>query len=897
MSASLSDSNISLGLTPEEQEELALVLDDYLGKMEQGAAPELEAVCGEHPKLAALIRRYAKSLEFLRGATYEARRSESTERSVHEVPSKEIGDYRLIREVGRGGMGVVYEAQQISLGRRVALKILPFAAVLDPRQITRFQNEAQAAAQLHHPNIVPVYAIGSDRGTYFYSMQYIDGQSLDYAIADLQRGNDTWNRLARGEKGFPDPHRNATTLVAPTTDPLRSEPVTESLQKANTVGGNLPESTLQSIRTRNHVERVAELGVQAAEALHYAHQNGIVHRDIKPSNLLVDQHGKLWITDFGLAQCGRLGNLTRSGDVIGTLRYMSPEQATGKTHWIDNRTDIYSLGLTLYELLTLRPVVDGTDRMVMLRQIEGSEPKGARHWNPAVPIDFENILLKAIAKQREDRYATAGEFAEDLKRYLSGKTPLARRPTLMDRSARWVASHARGVALGCLLLISLLILTAIIASLLGTKNRAILEANVRSERHLQVAHTVVDRFGAQLLTKLDLLPGSEELQREVAQNSIDYLNAFAEYASHEPARQQELGRALLKLATIHEMRGSNAEAFDAYRRAESMLAPPSNSNGSVLEVTPDLFACWNNLGCLMTRMGMLDDATKRFQTYLQSIELANRTAPIELDLRARWVALLRLNLGYVYRERGELRSAAAEFDQAIAELRASSVPTKNNIELRQMTVTALLQASAGTSVDMDRSLQLLEIALSTSELSARERPDDPVIAHEVCVCQLALGSACMPKDPTKAKVFLERGTSDLRRLALKHPGNTRLWNDYASGLNNLGQAELETDALMDAKAAFEESKRVLERLMESTSDYMVACNLGGVLNNLASIAESRGNLREAQRMLTKAIEIQKRAIAAAPESKRSQEFLRQHESNLVRVDEKLAQSSESSATK
>jgi serine/threonine protein kinase len=241
-----------------------------------------------------------------------------------------LGDFRIVREVGRGGMGVVYEAEQVSLGRRVALKVLPFAATLDPRQMQRFLNEARAAAGLHHANIVPVHGVGCEQGVHYYAMQFIDGRTLADFIAEQRKG-------AAAGSAPTAPLAAQTTNVAP--------------------------------RSASYFRRMAEWGIQAAEALDCAHALGVVHRDVKPANLLVDASGRLWVTDFGLAQVQSDTRLTATGDLVGTLRYMSPEQALPLRAVIDHRTDIYSLGATLFELLTLQPAFAGTDRQELLRQI------------------------------------------------------------------------------------------------------------------------------------------------------------------------------------------------------------------------------------------------------------------------------------------------------------------------------------------------------------------------------------------------------------------------------------------------------------------------------------------------------------------------------------------------
>jgi serine/threonine protein kinase len=306
---------------------------------------------------------------------------------------------------------VVYEAEQLSLRRRVALKVLPFAGMLDPRQLQRFRNEAQAAACLHHGNIVPVYFVGCERGTHFYAMQLIEGQTLAAMIREMTRPKDKYE--AGEPRVVPLPAPSGTTLAA----------------KA--------DSTARSGSGRDYFRRVAELGVQAAEALDYAHQMGVVHRDVKPSNLMLDGRGTLWVTDFGLAQMQHgEGELTLTGDLVGTLRYMSPEQTMGKRAPIDQRTDVYSLGVTLYEMLTLRSAFVGQCRQELLRQVAFEEPKVPRRINKAIPTELETIVLKAMEKKPADRYATAQELADDLQHWLEDKAIRARQPTLVQRAGR-----------------------------------------------------------------------------------------------------------------------------------------------------------------------------------------------------------------------------------------------------------------------------------------------------------------------------------------------------------------------------------------------------------------------------------------------------------------------------
>jgi hypothetical protein len=435
--------------TSERDARLAQALDRYQEAVQAGNPRAAEELLAQYPELTADLKECVASLEFIRRA---AVKPAAVEPGGSEPVNGLLGDFRLLREVGRGGMGVVYEAVQVSLSRRVALKVLPFAATLDPRQLRRFQHEAHAAAQLHHTNIVPVYAVGCERGVHFYAMQFIEGQTLAAVIRDLRR---VPARGSTSAEGATDPQ--PTARYAP---PDRPAPISSGDATPFVLAGHSTERTTTS---GVFFRSVAHLGMQAAEALDHAHQLGVVHRDIKPANLLVDTRGNLWVTDFGLARFHGDAGLTLTGDLIGTLRYMSPEQALAKRVVVDHRTDIYSLGVTLYELLTLRHAFPGEDRQELLRQIAFEEPPAPRRLNKAIPVELETIVLKAIAKNPAARYATAQELADDLRRFLEDKPIKARRPTLFEVAAKWARRHKTVVrAAGVVLLL------AVVALAVGT---------------------------------------------------------------------------------------------------------------------------------------------------------------------------------------------------------------------------------------------------------------------------------------------------------------------------------------------------------------------------------------------------------------------------------------------
>jgi tetratricopeptide (TPR) repeat protein/tRNA A-37 threonylcarbamoyl transferase component Bud32 len=410
---------------------VAQVVDEFRERQKQGEQPTVEEYATRYPQAAELLRNILTSLELLGASLAEG--AVAATAPIDGPLTGTLGDFRILREVGRGGMGLVYEAEQISLGRRVALKVLPFAAAMDAKQLQRFKNEAQAAAHLHHQNIVPVHYVGCERGVHFYAMQYIEGQTLSTAIEQLRLKSAPASgaRLSLEET---KPYHGA--------DAPRSPAATPSAHTVPIAG----VSTANSTKDPAYFRSVAQLGIQAAEALDYAHLMGVIHRDVKPGNLMVDATGRLWVTDFGLAQMQSDTRLTMTGDLVGTLRYMSPEQALAKRVVVDHRTDIYSLGTTLYELLTLQPAYSGNDRQELLRQIAFEEPKPPRRLNRAIPAELETIVLKAMEKNPAERYATAQDLADDLRRVLNHETIRARRASLVQRARKWTRRHKPAVA-------------------------------------------------------------------------------------------------------------------------------------------------------------------------------------------------------------------------------------------------------------------------------------------------------------------------------------------------------------------------------------------------------------------------------------------------------------------
>jgi serine/threonine protein kinase/WD40 repeat protein len=394
--------------------------EEFLARYRNGERPSASEYAEQHPELAAEIREVFPALLLLEEAG-------PADAAAAEAPRR-LGDFRVLREVGRGGMGVVYEAVQESLGRHVALKVLPAHDAADPTRLERFRREARAAARLHHSNIVPVYEVGECGGTCYYAMQFIRGQGLDQVLGELRRLRDGPGAAAGPALtvSLAEALRTGHFATGGASPPPSAAPAETAVPR-----GTAPD--LSGPGDSQYYRNVARLGAQAAEALAYAHGQKVLHRDVKPANLLLDSDGEVWLTDFGLAK-GEGEDLTRTGDVLGTLRYLPPERLRGVS---DPRGDVYGLGVTLYELLTLRPAFDGDDRGRLLKQLSEEEPPRPRSLDRSVPRDLETVVLKAIAKEPRRRYQTAAELAEDLRRFLADRPVLARRTSALEHAWRW----------------------------------------------------------------------------------------------------------------------------------------------------------------------------------------------------------------------------------------------------------------------------------------------------------------------------------------------------------------------------------------------------------------------------------------------------------------------------
>jgi tetratricopeptide (TPR) repeat protein len=493
------------------------IVSDYAESVRGGQRRTIDSVAKSNPEHEAALRELLPVIQKLEEARQSHIQRPSGLATLGASRPERLGDFQLIRQIGRGGMGVVFEAVQKSLGRRVALKVLPSSLLSGSEQLRRFEQEARTAAALHHTNIVPVFGVGKDQGFHYFVMQRIDGHGLDALL-------------------------------------LESE-------------------------TRLTPKQVAKLGMQAASALAYAHQQHVLHRDIKPANLLVNDELDLWVTDFGVAKALEADAVTRTGDVVGTLRYMAPEQVLGEA---DARSDIYSLGITLYELLAGRPAIDDSSiRQAIVTRRPAPSPPPLRQLNPDVPLDLETILQTAMSNEPAARYQTADAFKQDLSAFLDGRPIAVRRMTWHERVTRWARQNPAVASLSALSLI-LLASVAILSSAGLIQLRAAFEREKenrqKAEQIAEVAVGAVDQIFQRFAGTTESTEPEKEfaaspaISLETAEMLEDLLPFYGQInelsfadSGITPELQQSTAGAQAALAEIHFSLGHYQRAIDTYR--------------------------------------------------------------------------------------------------------------------------------------------------------------------------------------------------------------------------------------------------------------------------------------------------------------------------------------------
>ena len=686
----------------DDRDPVDLLAEDFADRLRRGEHPSIGDYAAAHPAHADQLRDVLPAvaqMEFLKRFRKAATVADSA-----TMPDQ-FGDFRIVRELGRGGMGVVFEAVQESLNRSVALKVLAARGQLDGTRRERFVREAHAAAKLHHTNIVPVFGVGEQDGLPYYAMQLIRGEGLN-----------TLAHRWRCEQGRV-PESAGSTVANRVAD-------TGSLK-----GSKLPEPTEFDTPGYADWSFVAEVGLQVADALHYAHKQGVLHRDVKPANLLLDPSGRVWVTDFGLAKLVEQQGITASGDILGTLQYLPPESLTGDA---DARSDVYGLGATLYELLTLEPPYPSDNPARLLKLVADTEPKPLRSHNPAIPRDLETIVMKAMAREPDHRYASARELAGDLQAFLEDRPIKARRQSLIGRGWRWCRKNPT-VAMLTVNMVAALVLAGIVGWVGYVQTKQALNAEEVQLAAANVARADAEQASAKLESNLRLCleafesvfdaaggkpgfafagrgfgpggpggpgggpggfggpggspdrqggpgggvpggpkgggpgdfgggpsgPDGVDRPAAVLEAILAFYDKFAEQNTTNPRLQLEAGRAHRRVGELHSWRGNTEKSAASFRRAAGLLEDlirkyPRDVNGraelvqTYLSAPADAFADYERI-------------------LLRSVELARS---MDDGPRPNLAGSVLFKLGWVRQKNGDAAGAEKVYREAITALAA-----------------------------------------------------------------------------------------------------------------------------------------------------------------------------------------------------------------------------------
>jgi len=724
-----------------ERDPLEMLAAEFMERLRQGQRPSVEEYAAQRPELAAEIRELFPTIAVTERLKARQEQTSGGRATLGAAQLSRLEDFRIIREIGRGGMGVVFEAEQESLKRRVAVKVLPRQALLDEKHLKRFQREAQIAANLHHTNIVEVFGVGEQDGFHYYVMQFIEGVGLDTVVPQLAKAVQ-----------LPDGNESAPASGSPAPNSLTA--VVRQLLGAEGFENRRLLST--------YWQKVARIGWQAAEALSYAHSQGVLHRDIKPANLLLAEQGTVWLTDFGLAKAAHSDDLSLSQGLVGTLRYMAPEQFSGQN---DQRSDIYSLGLTLYELLALRPAYEESVQSKLMQCIVAGGPMPPGAARAGIPCDLETIILKAISHEAGERYASAAEMADDLRRFLEDRPIRARRVSAVEHLGRWCRRNQALAGLAGAILF-LLVLVAMVASIGYVRTKSALRGEAveraKAEANASLAVEALDRTFDRLdpthmlvraqpaieglrgeLMDVPSVPFLSKATAALLQDMLPFYDRLAQQTGNGDKLQLRTAEANRRVGAIQQQLGQTAAAVKSYQRAIALFRELSSRAPTNSSLTLQMAQTDNELGRLFTSQRQTAEAR---QSHLAALELLQSEAA-----RSAAPPAIRFELARTYFSLG---------------LRQRPLPS-----------TGPRQRDAPEPITSERQDNLTKAVTLLNDLSAAP-PENPECQHLLALCYLE--GATVADDPdSETQGGDERAIAILQKLVEAFPSVP----DYAFDLS------------------------------------------------------------------------------------------------------------------
>lgn len=748
-----------------------------------GTAPEPDHLVARYPALAQELTRFFADRTG-REAQTVAGQSTSSAMPIEAANKQLFGDYEMIREIARGGMGAVFKARQLSLNRIVALKMILAGQLASAHDLQRFQREAEAVANLDHPNIVPVYDVGEHAGQHYFTMKLIEGDNL--------------------------------TSVS--RDPRKFTPL-----------------------------QIAQLMATIARAVHYAHERGILHRDLKPSNILLDSQGQPYVTDFGLAKRieGDAGQ-TRTGVILGTPSYMAPEQARSEKV-TTTAVDVYSLGAILYELLTGRPPFRADTSLDTILQVLEREPEPPRKLSPHADRDLETICLKCLEKEPRRRYASALALAEELERISHG-VPIAARPvSFSERGIKWTRRHpAVATLLAALCLATVGGSTAVTLLWLRAEERGRLarEERDKAQRRFLLVREAVDQYYTHVSESKKLkLPGLELLRGELLESACHFYEKLVEEEGDDLEIAAERGRAYGRLALLYRTLGNYEQAEAAGLQALSIHRQMTENEPAVARHLADLGAVYFQLGVLFSDVGRTQEAQ---QSLDQAVTIQRELASQDSKEPVNRMALARSlsSLGIVFRRIGHKEQAETAYTEArgirqqlvqsypdVASYQFDLAASDHNLVLMYQSMELFPKAEAACREGLGIIRRLVDAY-----------PEEPEYQHDLAGFLSLNADLCRQAHQYEdAKRSYEAAQATLQKLTATHPDVPDYQSELALAYNNLGVLYFQSlHRYDDARAAYREALTIQDRLthryptaLQYTIDLAGGfCNFGHFLNQL-----------------------------------------------------------------
>jgi tetratricopeptide (TPR) repeat protein len=837
----------------EREQRLDEVLASYLKAVQEGSAPDRQELLDSHPDLAEDLAAFFADQERIHQLAAPLRATPTT--SIDSV--REFGDYDVLAEIGRGGMGVVFRAWQKSLGRAVALKMLLAGPLAAPTDLHRFHSEAEAAAGLEHPHIVPIYEVGSFNRHPYLSMKLLEGGSL-----------------------------------------------TQLMQRTGPING--PEAARRMVR----------LLIDIAQAVHFAHQRGILHRDLKPANVLLDDQGQAHVTDFGLAKrvpsrwrspyrppdgtadaTPLPPSLTCSGAVVGTPAYMAPEQASGGRGPVTTAVDVYGLGAILYEMLTGRPPSRGASPLDSLRRVLEQEPDRPHTLNPHVDRDLETVCLKCLEKDPSRRYTSAADLAADLTRYLNGEPILARPVGSLGRAWRWARRQPVIAGLAAALVLAVLggfgmvtwqwrraaehahraeenfneaelkRIEAEQAREYARRKQEEAERSLAEENASFVqAHKAVNDFCLYISQELDQTPSLQPLRKSLLEASLAYYQGFLRRRSEDPLLRLELADTQVRVAQINNAIGSKARAQEAYREALAIYRSLHKADPTNPTIQQKLAGTLDNLVIGESTTTPLDTSAEALRLYEEFLGgnpndgvLRNGLAHCLNNRGAKCMALGRVAEGRACFERSR-------------DIQEQLVKEKPDVELFQSDLATSL---GNLGVFYGRQVGGGEEALAchrrVHELRTRLAKAHPRDAHrhgDLAASWQRLGN--IYRDLGKmddARMAFQEARTLGEKLVAQNPYMTRYRLDLASCHINLGVLFSRQGHSDSALECYEKARDMQEKLVGlDPSHPWFRKELGLTLFNIGTLYGRKNNRDEERKAFQKARTLQEALVRAEPDN-------------------------------